>query len=112
MGEMKEPDGVGTVGNPVCGDIMRLYLKVRKTKGGKEIIKDIKFQTLGCGAAIASSSMLTILAKGKTLDEAGRISKQDVVDALDGVPIIKTHCSLLATEALEKAIEDYQGKMK
>lgn len=109
MGEMKDPDGVGTVGNPVCGDIMRLYIKVQK-KDGKEYIQDIKFQTLGCGAAIASSSMLTILAKGKTLEEAEGITKQDIIQALGGVPLIKTHCSLLATEALTKAIEDYKNK--
>lgn len=109
LGEMQDPDGVGTVGNPVCGDIMRLYIKVGE-KDGKELIEDIKFQTLGCGAAIASSSMLTILAKGKTLEEAGQISKKNVMEALGGVPLIKTHCSLLATEALAKAIEDYKNK--
>lgn len=112
MGEMEDPDGVGNVGNPVCGDIMRIYIKVAKKQGkkGTEYIKDIKFQTLGCGAAIASTSMLTILAKGKDLDEATKITNQDVIKALGGVPIIKTHCSVLAAQGLKKAIEDYIGK--
>lgn len=112
MGEMKNPDGVGDVGNPVCGDIMRVFIKVAKRSSVKEeYLKDIKFQTLGCGAAIASSSMLTILAKGKSLDEAGRITKQDIVKALGGVPSIKVHCSILASDALKKAIEDYKSRV-
>lgn len=112
MGEIKNPDGVGDVGNPVCGDIMRVFIKVAKRSSAKEeYLKDIKFQTLGCGAAIASSSMLTILAKGKSLDEAGQITKQDIVKALGGVPSIKVHCSILASDALKKAIEDYKSRV-
>ena len=111
MGEIKNPDGVSTVGNSKCGDIMRLYIKVDGKKG-KEIIKDIKFQTLGCGAAIATSSMITTLVKGKPLSQAGKISKQTIADALGGLPMIKMHCSVLADEALKKAIQDYQSKSK
>jgi len=106
MGQIKNPDGVGQVGNPVCGDVLRLYIKV---KNGK--ISDIKFETLGCAAAIAVSSMITDLAKGKTLEAAKKITKKDVADALDGLPDIKMHCSNLAEEALKLAIEDYQSKI-
>lgn len=109
MGEIKNPDGVSTVGNPKCGDIMRLYIKVDGKKG-KEIIKDIKFQTLGCGAAIATSSMITTLVKGKPLNQAEKITKQTIADALGGLPMIKMHCSVLADEALKKAIQNYQSK--
>lgn len=111
MGEIKNPDGVGTEGNPVCGDTMRLFIKVKK-KEGKEYIKDIKFQTLGCGAAIASSSMLTIMVKGKTLKEVEKITREAVADALGGLPPQKIHCSVLAADALKKAIEDYRQKKK
>jgi len=110
MGEIKDADGVATVGNPVCGDILRLYLKVEK-KNGKEYIKEAKFQTLGCGAALASSSILTIMVKGKTLEEALAISNKAVAEALGGLPPVKLHCSVLAEEALQKAIEDYRGKI-
>jgi len=109
VGEIKDADGVGKVGNPVCGDIMYVYIKVGK-KSGKEIISDIKFKTLGCAAAIATSSMITELAKGKTLDEAKHISRDDVAKSLHGLPPIKMHCSNLASEALRKAILDYKKK--
>jgi nitrogen fixation protein NifU and related proteins len=112
QGIIKNPDGVGVVGNPVCGDIMRIYIKVGKNKKEKEIIKDIKFETLGCGAAIATSSMITSLAKGKSIKDALRITRQDVAQELEGLPPIKMHCSNLAAEALHKAIEDYKKKLK
>lgn len=109
MGKMERPDGVGRVGNPVCGDVMWLYIKVKKA-GGKEIIKDIKFQTFGCAAAIATSSMITELAKNKTIDEALKITKADVSEKLGKLPPIKEHCSLLAVDALNEAIYDYLSK--
>lgn len=105
MGSLEMPDGEGEVGNPVCGDVMKVQIKV---KDGKII--DIKFKTLGCAAAIASSSVLTELAKGKTLEEASKITRDDVVKALGGLPSQKIHCSVLAQEALKKAIEDYYHK--
>ncbi|MHA1195106.1 MAG: Fe-S cluster assembly scaffold protein NifU [Promethearchaeota archaeon] len=111
MGEMKDADAVGEVGNPVCGDLMYIYIKVGK-ENGKEIIKDISFQTFGCAAAIATSSMITELAKGKTLDEAIKITRKDVADALDGLPPIKMHCSNLAADGLRTAIENYRKKHK
>ncbi|MFH1326847.1 MAG: Fe-S cluster assembly scaffold protein NifU [archaeon] len=111
LGEIKNPDGVGKVGNPTCGDIMQVYIKVEK-KNGKEIIKDIKFKTFGCAAAIATSSMITQLAKGKTLDKAKEITRDDVAKSLKGLPPIKMHCSNLASEALKKAIENYKKKSK
>lgn len=107
MGEIKDADGIGTVGNPVCGDIMTIYIKVKDDK-----IADIKFKTFGCGAAIATSSMITELAKGKTLDEALKITRDDVADELDGLPPIKMHCSNLAADALREAIKDYRKKTK
>jgi nitrogen fixation NifU-like protein len=107
MGEIKNPDGVGEVGNPVCGDLMKIYIKVDKDK-----IKDIKFQTLGCGSAIATSSMVTELAKNKTVKEAYEITRSDVAKELDGLPPAKMHCSNLAADGLKKAIEDYQSKSK
>ncbi|OGV89836.1 iron-sulfur cluster assembly scaffold protein [Microgenomates group bacterium RBG_19FT_COMBO_39_10] len=109
LGEIKNPDGMGTEGNPVCGDVMRLFIKVGKKKN-KEYIKDIKFQTLGCGAAIASSSMLTTMVKGKTLAEAQKVTRQSIAQALGGLPPSKIHCSVLAAAALKKAIKDYQQK--
>jgi nitrogen fixation NifU-like protein len=112
MGEIKNADGIGKVGNPVCGDIMWVYIKVGKDKKEKEIIKDIKFKTFGCASAIATSSMITQIAKGKTLEEAKEIKYQDVVDSLGGLPPIKIHCSTLATEALNKAILDYRNKKR
>jgi len=111
MGEIKDADGIGKVGNPVCGDVMWLYIKVGK-KNGKEIITDIKFKTFGCAAAIATSSMITQLAKGKTLAEAEKITRSDVAESLKGLPQVKMHCSNLASEALKKAIEDYRNKSK
>lgn len=111
LGEIKNPSGVGKIGNPVCGDMMWLYIKVGK-KNGKEIIEDIKFKTFGCAAAIATSSMITQLAKGKTLKEAGKITRNDVAESLKGLPPIKMHCSNLASEALRAAIKDYEKKKK
>ncbi len=111
QGVIKYADGVGTVGNPTCGDIMKLYIKVSKNKK-EEIIEDVKFETLGCGAAIATSSMITDLAKGKTLKEAEKITRQNVADELEGLPPVKMHCSNLAADALQKAIENYKSKTK
>ena len=112
MGEIKNPDGIGKVGNPICGDVMWIYIKVGKNKKGQEIIKDIKFKTFGCAAAIATSSMTTDLAKGKTLDEAMKLTRDDVKNALEGLPPIKIHCSNLAADGLHKAIEEYRKKSK
>jgi len=102
LGKMKNPDGVGKVGNQVCGDVMYIYIKV---KGN--IIKDIKFETFGCAAAIATSSMITDLAKGKTLEEALEITRENVAKEVGGLPTIKLHCSNLAADALHEAIKDY-----
>ena len=107
MGKIKNPDGVGRVGNPLCGDIMWVYIKVDK-KTNK--IKDIKFKTFGCAAAIATSSMITQLAKGKKLKDAEKISINEIANSLKGLPPIKMHCSALATEALREAIKDYKSK--
>jgi nitrogen fixation NifU-like protein len=105
VGVIEDADGVGEVGNAVCGDVMKITIKV---KDGR--IEDIKFQTLGCGAAIATSSMVTELAKGKTLDEAANISREDVAGELDGLPPAKMHCSNLAADALREAVQDYREK--
>lgn len=105
VGEIENPDGVGQVGNPVCGDIMKIFLRI---KDGR--IEDIKFKTFGCGAAIATSSMVTELVKGKTLEEAMAISNKVVAEALGGLPPQKLHCSNLAADALHAAIEDYKKK--
>ncbi len=105
VGEIKDADGIGKVGNPVCGDVMWIYIKVKDNR-----LEDVKFKTFGCGAAIATSSMITELAKGKTLDEALKISRADVADALDGLPPVKMHCSNLAADGLHAAIEDYLEK--
>jgi nitrogen fixation NifU-like protein len=110
--ELKNPDGIGKVGNPVCGDLMWVYIKVKKNKQGKEYIEDIGVKTFGCVAAIATSSMITDLAKGKTLEEAKKITRDDIKDALDGLPPIKVHCSNLSADGLHKAIEDYEKKKK
>jgi nitrogen fixation NifU-like protein len=107
MGEMENPDAVGEVGNLSCGDVMRISLKIKENK-----IEDIKFQTFGCIAAIATSSMITELAKGKTLEEAKKLSNKDVAEELGGLPPIKMHCSNLAADALKKAIENYEEKSK
>jgi len=112
LGKIKDADAIGTVGNPVCGDIMKIYIKVNKNKRGEEIIKDIKFETLGCGAAIATSSMVTELAKGKKIADALKISRGDVAENLEGLPPIKMHCSNLAANALHKAIEEYKKKKR
>jgi nitrogen fixation NifU-like protein len=105
VGEIKDADGVGEVGNAKCGDIMRIYLKV-----DNDIITDVKFKTFGCGAAIATSSMVTEMVKGKSLDEALEISNQAVAEALGGLPPVKMHCSNLAADALHEAIKDYIAK--
>lgn len=105
QGRMENPDGVGKVGNPVCGDVMHIYIKVQDDK-----IEDIKWETMGCAAAIATSSMVTELAKGLTLEEAEKITRGDVADALEGLPPIKMHCSNLAADGLRKAIEDYRKR--
>lgn len=111
-GKIKNPDGVGKVGNIRCGDVMWLYIKVGKDKMGKEIIKKIRFETYGCLAAIASSSVITDLVKGKTIKEALEIDRQKVVEVLGGLPPIKLHCSVLAVDALLEAIYDYFKKNK
>ncbi len=108
VGEVPEPSGRGKVGNPVCGDIMELTIKVDE----KEVITDIKFRTFGCGAAIATSSILTEMVKGMTIGEAEKLSNKAVVDALGGLPKVKVHCSVLAEEALKKAIEDYHSRKR
>lgn len=105
VGEIENADGIGTVGNPACGDIMKLSIKVED-----DVIKDVKFKTFGCGAAIATSSMVTELVKGKHLKEAEEISNNTVAEALDGLPPVKQHCSNLAADALHAAIEDYKKK--
>ncbi|MFZ2223653.1 MAG: Fe-S cluster assembly scaffold protein NifU [Candidatus Deferrimicrobium sp.] len=105
VGEIDGADGIGEVGNPACGDMMRLYLKI---EGGTVV--DAKFRTFGCGAAIASSSMLTEMIKGKTIEEAQAISNQHVADALDGLPAVKIHCSVMAEQAVKSALDDYAKK--
>jgi nitrogen fixation NifU-like protein len=105
MGEIEDADGVGEVGNPACGDVMKLFLKIENDR-----IVDVKFKTFGCGAAIASSSMTTELIKGKTIDEALKLSNQAVAEALGGLPPAKEHCSVLAEDALRAALEDYKKK--
>jgi len=108
QGVIKNADGVGTVGNPKCGDIMRMYIKIAKNKAGEEIIKDIKFETLGCGAAISTSSMTTDLAKGMTVTNALKITNKQVAEELGGLPTTKLHCSNLAADALHEAIKNYR----
>ena len=105
VGVLEDADGVGEVGNPVCGDIMKIYLKIEN-----EIIVDVKFETFGCGSAIASSSMATELIKGKPLSEALKLTNKAVTEALDGLPPQKLHCSVLAEEAIKKAVKDYYDK--
>jgi nitrogen fixation NifU-like protein len=107
VGEIEDADGVGEIGNPVCGDIMKLYIKVNDNR-----ITEAKFKTFGCGAAIATSSMVTELVKGKTLEEAEKISRDTVAQALGGLPPVKMHCSNLAADALHRAIEDYRKRGK
>lgn len=110
QGKIKNASAIGMVGNPKCGDIMRLYIKVGKNKKKEEVIQDVKFETLGCASAIATSSMVTDLAMGKTLDKALKITRQDVADSLEGLPPTKMHCSNLAADALHDAIKKYQDK--
>ena len=105
VGEIPDADGVGTVGNPKCGDIMKMFLKIENN-----VIVDCKFKTFGCGAAIATSSMATELIKGKTVDEALQLTNKAVVEALDGLPAVKVHCSVLAEEAVKSAVADYYKK--
>jgi nitrogen fixation NifU-like protein len=107
VGVIEDPDGVGKVGNPVCGDVMEMFIKVKD-----EHIDDVKFRTFGCGAAIATSSIATEMIKGKSLDEAVKLSNQAVADALGGLPAQKMHCSNLAADAVRAAIEDYRSKQK
>ena len=105
VGEIENPDGVGQVGNAKCGDIMKMYLKIRDN-----VIQDVKFETFGCGSAIASSSMATELIKGKTIDEALAVTNKQVVDALGGLPAHKLHCSVLAEESIKSAVKDYYDR--
>lgn len=107
VGEIEDPDGVGVEGNPVCGDLMKITIKVER-----DVIKDIKFKTFGCGAAVATSSMVTEMVKGKSIDEALKISNKTVAEALGGLPAQKMHCSNLAADALHRAIEDYYKRQK
>lgn len=109
IGVISDASGIGEVGNPTCGDIMKMYIKVEK-KNGREILSDIKFQTFGCGAAIATSSMVTEMMKGKTLEEAERLTNEEVAKELGGLPPIKMHCSNLAASALQAAIKNYKSK--
>ena len=106
VGTLDDADGIGEVGNPRCGDIMKMYIKVKE-----DVIVDIKFQTFGCGAAVATSSMITEMVKGKTLKEALEITNKDVAEALGGLPNIKMHCSNLAEQGIKAAIEDYKKKL-
>ena len=106
MGEMENPDGIGVVGNPVCGDVMKIFIRVADGR-----ITDIKFQTFGCAAAIATSSMITEMARNRTIDEALEISRDDVASELDGLPKVKMHCSNLAADGLKAAIEDWRKRM-
>lgn len=115
QGVIKDANAIGEEGNPVCGDMMKIYLKIADKKVGKEtkkVIKDVKFETLGCAAAIAVSSMTTDMIKGKTLEEAKAMSKDDIVCSLGGLPPAKIHCSMLAVEALHKAIKNYELQIK
>jgi nitrogen fixation NifU-like protein len=112
MGEIEGADAVGKVGNIICGDLMHLYIKVEKNEKGEEVIEDIKYKTFGCVAAISTSSMVTELAKGKTIPEALKIDKEMIANELGGLPKIKYHCSILAADALAEAIYDYLSRNK
>ncbi|MBW2986184.1 Fe-S cluster assembly scaffold protein NifU [Candidatus Woesearchaeota archaeon] len=107
VGKIDDADGTGVVGNRACGDVMKLYIKIEDNK-----IVDIKFETMGCAAAIATSSIITDLAKGKTIEEALKITKDNIVEELEGLPPVKVHCSLLAIDALHAAIKDYKDQQK
>jgi nitrogen fixation NifU-like protein len=109
VGVIKNPDGVGQVGNPTCGDIMKMFIKVEESSG-KETIADIKFQTFGCGAAVATSSIVTEMMIGKTVEEAEKLTNEQVAEELGGLPPLKMHCSNLAASALQEAIKDYKSK--
>ncbi len=109
-GRIKNADGIGKVGNPVCGDVMWLYIKVAQNKKKEDFIKDIKFETFGCVAAISTSSIITDLVKGKTIKDALKVTKDNIVESLGGLPKIKYHCSVLAVDALKEAIKDYNAK--
>lgn len=111
-GELKNADGLGEAGNIICGDLMSLYIKVKKNNQGKTVIAAVKFKTYGCAAAIATSSVITELVKGKTIEEALKVSKNDIVDTLKGLPPIKIHCSILAIDALHEAIYQYFSAKK
>jgi nitrogen fixation NifU-like protein len=111
MGEIKDADGIGRVGNPVCGDVMEVFIKIGENNRGEKIIKDIKVKTFGCVAAIATSSVLTDMVKGKTIEEARKIGKLDIAKELGGLPPQKMHCSVLSHDALAKAIEDYENRV-
>lgn len=110
VGTIKDADGIGETGNPTCGDIMKMYLKIGKNDKGEEYIEDIKFQTFGCGAAVATSSKTTEMMKGKTLKEAKALTNGEVAEELGGLPPIKMHCSNLAANALHAAIKDYESR--
>ncbi|MDP2664016.1 MAG: iron-sulfur cluster assembly scaffold protein [bacterium] len=112
VGKMKNPSAVGKVGNLRCGDIMYLYLKVEKDKKGREMIKDVKFETYGCTVAIANTSLLTTMIKGKTMEQAMKITKEDLIKKFGNVPFVKVHCSMLAVDALNEAVYDYYLKNK
>lgn len=112
MGKIKNPDAIGRAGNIICGDTIQLYIKVKKNKQGKEMIKDISFETLGCVAAIATSSVITDLVKGKTLEKALEFDRKEIIKELSGLPPVKVHCSVLAADALYEAIYDYLKKKK
>ena len=112
VGVIENPDGYGKVGNPICGDLMEMFIKVGKDDKGQEVIDDIKFRTFGCGSAVATSSMITEMAKGKTVDDAYKITRQDVAEELEGLPPIKMHCSNLAADALQAAIRNYREGTK
>jgi len=107
LGELEDADGVGVVGNPTCGDMMQIQIKVRDNR-----IEDVKFKTFGCGAAIATTSVATELIKGKTIEEALQVTNRDVMEVLGGLPPVKVHCSLLAEEAIRAAVEDYRSKLE
>jgi len=110
MGEIDNADGVGEIGNPQCGDVMKVYIKVGKNQEDKEYLEDVKFQTFGCAAAIASSSMTTQIARGKSLEKAEKLTMNDVVEELGELPKIKLHCSSMAIQGLRKAIKNYKEK--
>lgn len=110
VGVIEKADGYGKVGNPVCGDLMEIFIKVVKNEAGDDIIDEVKFRTFGCGSAVATSSMVTTMAKGMKVDDAYEITRSDVAEELDGLPPIKMHCSNLAADALKAAIDNYRGK--